>query len=324
MRTIFFLIVIVVYSTSQILAQLPDEALKRMVVEHDIKSLTQFNHKYSDGKPKEDGYKNFYKEFDKHGNLIKEIHYRDGEISQKMTYKFNEDQKKTEYENYDAKEDEVSYRQNIEYNRKGKKITEKRYNGSEYFKLNYEYNENGDLHRILKKKKTGEDQYELQEKRIFEHNGNTKKISVLDQQDNLVKKIVNEYDDEGHLIKESEYSPEEERIKKFLTEYNQNGQKVLEEKYQKDNFIYKKQYEYDRNGNLVEVQKEQPEEEFVISKVYEYSQENISKEMWLEDMDDKYSHKKFIFDDEGILDKVEVYYAIYQYHILYTFDYEFF
>ena len=324
MRTIFFLVVLVIYSIPQIYGQLPDKALKEMVVEHNIKSLTQFNHKYEDGKPKEEGYKNFYKEFNKHGNLIKEFHYRDGEVSQKMLYKYNEDQKKIEYKNYNVRNNELSYKQNITYNDKGKKKTEKRFNGSEHIKLTYKYDENGNVSQILNKKKTRTNQYELREKRIFKHKGNTRIIKVMDPQGNLLKKIVNEYDDEDRLIKEAEYSPDGERVKKLVTEYNKNGQKTLEEKYQKGNFIYKKQFDYDDNGNIVEVQKEQPEEEFVISKVYEYSKETLSKEMWLEDMADKYSHKKFIFDDNDILREVEVFYALYQYHILYTYDYEYF
>jgi len=324
MRTIFFVIVLVFCSTLQIFSQLPDEPLRKMVVEHNIKSLTQFNHKYSNGKPEEEGYKNFYKEFDKHGNLVKELHYRNGEVSQRMTYKYNENQKKTEYKNYNVRNDKLAYRQNIEYDENGNKITEQRFNGTEHLKLKYNYNENGQVEQILKKKLRGQNNSELLEKRKFQHSGNITRIKVLDQKNNLLKIIETEYDDKGHLIRESEYKPDGEQIKKIITEYNKNGQKYLEEKYQKGNFIYKKQYNYDKNGNLVEVQKEQPEEEFVISKVYEYSKENLSKEMWLEDMADKYSHKKFIFDDEGILEKVEVFYAIYQYRILYTFDYEYF
>ena len=324
MRTIFFLIVIVIFSTSQIFSQLPDKVLKKMVVEHNIKSLTQFNHKYSDGKPEEEGYKNFYKEFDKHGNLVKELHYRDGEVSQRMTYKYNEDQNKTEFENYNVRQDKLAYRQSVEYDENGNKITEKRFNGSENLRLSYKYNKKGKIDRILKEKLRGQNNYELLGKREFHHNGNMTKIKVLDPKNNLIKTIENVYDNNGHLTKEAEYNSNGEQVKKIITKYNKDGQKYLEEKYQKGNFIYKKEYHYDKNDNLVEVQKEQPEEEFVISKVYEYSKENLSKEMWLEDMADKYSHKKFIFDDEGILEKVEVYYAIYQYRILYSFDYEFF
>ena len=197
MRTIFFLIVLVICSAAQIYSQLPEKALRNMVVEHDIKSITQFNHKYSNGEPEEDGYKNFYKEFDKHGNLIKELHYRDGEVSQRMTYKYNEDQNKTEYENYNVRNDKLAYRQTIEYNENGNKITEKRFNGTEHLKLKYKYDENGKVDQILKKKLTGQNNYKLLEKRKFQHNGNTRKIKVLNPKNNLLKIIENKYDGKG-------------------------------------------------------------------------------------------------------------------------------
>jgi len=324
MRTTFFFVIFILYSASQVFGQLPDESLKEMVVEHNIKSLTQLNHKYEDGKPKEEGYKNIYKEFNQHGNLIKELHYRNGDVSQRLTYKYNENQKKIEYKNYSVRNEELSYRQNIEYNEKGQKILENRYNGSEYLKLIYKYNDNGKQDKILKKKRIAGNKYELQEKRLFSHNGNTTTVKVVDADGELVKKFINKYDDQGHLIKFTEYSPDGEKIKTIATKYNEDGKKTQEEKYQKGNFIYKKDFRYDKDGNLVEVQKEQPEEEFVISKVYEYQKENLSKEMWLEDMADKYSQKKFIFDDDGILRKVEVFYALYQYRIMYTFEYDFY
>lgn len=324
MRTTFFLIIFIIYSASQIFGQLPDKSLKEMVVKHDIKSLTQFNHKYEDGKPQEEGYKNIYKEFNRHGNLIKEIHYRDGERSQRLTYKYNENQQKVEYKNFSVRKEELKYRQNIEYNDKGQKVLEHRYNGSEYLKLLYKYNDNGKKDKILKKKRIREDKYELVEKRLFSHKGNTTTVRVVDADGELVKKFTNKYDERGHLIKFTEYAQDGEKLKTITTEYNEDGKKTREEKYQKGNFIFKKNYKYDKTGNLVEVQKEQPEEEFVISKVYEYQKENLSKEMWLEDMADKYSQKKFIFDDKGLLKKVEVFYALYQYRIMYTFKYDFY
>lgn len=324
MRTTFFFIIFVIYSASQLFGQLPDESLKEMVLEHNIKSLTQFNHKYEDGEPKEEGYKNIHKEFSKHGNLIKELHYRNGDVSQRLSYKYNDKQQKIEFKNYSVRNEELSYRQNIEYNDKGQKALEHRYNGSEYLKLIYEYDEDGKKEKILKKKRIGGNKYELKEKRLFDHEGNTTTVRVIDSGGELVKKFINKYDDAGHLIEFSEFSPNGEKIKTITTKYNEDGKKTEEEKYQKGNFIYKKDFRYDKDGNLVEVQKEQPEEEFVISKVYEYQKENLSKEMWLEDMADKYSQKKFIFDDDGILREVEVFYALYQYRIMYTFEYEFY
>src|SRR6056297_3662541 len=78
MRTFISIITLTLFTLNNLYAQLPEEQLKNMVVHNDIRSVTQWNHKFIDGKPEKDGYKNAYKEFDKNGNVIKEIYYRRG------------------------------------------------------------------------------------------------------------------------------------------------------------------------------------------------------------------------------------------------------
>lgn len=324
MRTLAIIFISLLYSSSQLFAQLPDAKLKKMVVNHDIEALTQFNHKFKEGKPEEDGYKNIYKEFDKDGNVTKEMHYRQGEVSQRMTYKYDKKGNMTEFVNYSVRKDELKYRQTIAYNEDNNKVLENRYNGSEHFQIYYDYHENGKLAKIRKMKLIPAlNKYELQDKRVFTHDQNVTTIKVMDPDDQVVKKIVNKYDDRGNLIEFNEYEPNGDRIKQISYAFNEDNMITKEEKYQKGNFIYSKSYDYDKEGNLVEVQKEQPEDKYVISKVYEYNKKNLAKEMWFDDMAEQYSHKKFVYNDDGILKEVEVYYALYQYRILYRFDYEY-
>jgi hypothetical protein len=328
MRTFVTISVIVFFAINNLYSQLPEERLKEMVQHNNIKSLTQWNHKYSDGKPEKEGYKNTYKEFDKFGNVIKEIYYRSGDINQKLSYKYDQNQNKTEYINYSAKKDQISFKQTIEYDDEGKKIMEERYNGSEHFKIDYRYNDNDELTEIIKKKQITSGasvSYELDERRVFSREGNTTTIEVLDDSGTLLSKIVNKYDNRGNLIEFNEYEPNGDRVKQISYKFNDQNLKVQEVKYQQGNFIYKKDFHYDKDGNLTEIQQEEPKDQMHISKIYEYNPENkLAKEMWYDSMAEKYSHKKFTYNSNGVLQEVEVFYALYNYKVMYKFKYEFY
>ncbi len=328
MRTFISLVIILLYTFNPLYSQLPEERLKKMVKQNNIKSLTQWNHKYSDGKPEKDGYKNAYKEFDQHGNITKELYYRRGDINQRLSYKYDQNQNKTEYINYSASKDELSYKQTIDYDDEGKKMYEERFNGSEHFVIDYKYNKNDELVEIIKKKKITSGasvNYELDERRVFTREGNTTTIEVLDDSGTLLSKIINKYNDKGNLIEFNEYEPNGERIKQISYKFNEKNLKTQEIKHQKGNFIYKKDFHYDKDGNLVEIQKEEPKDKMHISNIYEYNQENtLSKEMWFDSMAEKYSHKKFTYNSSGILEEVEVFYALYNYKVMYKFKYEFY
>ncbi len=327
MRTLIFIISFIFITSQSLFSQLPDKHLKPMVLDNDVKSITQWNHKFKDGKPARDGYKNAYKEFDENGNVTKEIYFRQGDINQELSYKYDHNQQKTKYENYDASNDEVSFRQIIDYDDDGKKIKEERYNGSEHFEINYNYDNQGNLTEILKKKreKSGASvTYELEEKRIYNRDGNTVTIEVLTPDDILLKKIINKHDDQGNLIEFNEYDENDNRLKKISYEYNDENQKIKEVKHQRGNFIYEKQYQYNNQNNVAEIQTEEPKGEVYISKVFDYDDNNnLIKEMRYEPRADKYSKKIFSYDEDNLLQEVEVYYAVYDYKIQYKFDYEY-
>lgn len=312
------------FITTQIFSQLPEELMKKIIVNNNIKSQTQLNYNFKDGKPEEDGYKNAYKEFDENGNLIKEIYYRRGNINQKMSYKYDTNQNKTEYINYDVKRDEIAFKQEFFYNDKNQKIRENRFNGNEYFKIYYDYNDEDRLKKITKKKLVGTEK-KLEEERIYSYKGNKQIINVLDNQRNKKSKIINTYDDDNNITSFITYDNEENELKKFIFKYNEKGQKTDEIKYQNKNFIYHKNFSFDKNGYLVEIQMEQPKDKVHISKIYEYDTEGwVDKELRYDEMAEKYDSKKYFYGKQGLLNKVIVYYALYDYKVMYKYEYEFY
>jgi hypothetical protein len=320
--SIFFISVFII--STQLFSQLPDELMKELIKNNGVKSQTQWNYNYKNDKPEKEGYKNTYKEYNKHGNLIKEIYYRRGNVNQKMSYKYDENQNKTEFINYSAKNDEVVFKQEFFYNEKNLKIRENRYNGNDYFKIYYDYNDQDRLKKITKKKLVGTDK-KLEEERIYTYKGDKQIINVLDDEGNKLSKIINTYDKNGNLTSFVTYDTEGKELKKLTYKYNENNQKTDEIKHQNGNFIYHKNFDYNKKGNLVEIQKEQPRENVHISKIYEYDTQGlVDKELRYDDMAEKYDSKKYFYGENGLLNRVIVYYALYDYKVMYKYNYNFY
>ena len=320
MKTITVLILVFFLPLTVLFSQLPQALEKKTIIAHNIKAQIQINFKFKDGEPAKEGYKNSFKEFDNNGNTIKEEYYRRGDINQELSYKYNQDQNKTEYVNYSVSEDEIRFKQTIDYNDAGKKVRERRFNGSEHRIIDYNYNEAGKLTSIIKTDPKGN----LVQKRVFSHNGNVANIQVLNAEGQLISRIINKYDDHDNLIEYRELKPNGDRIKMISYKFNDQNNKTKETKYQKGNFIYSKNFKYNNSDQLVEIHKEQPKDKIHTSKIFIYNDNGqLSKEMWYDSMADKYSHKKYFYDQKGIVQKAQVYYAFYDYKVLYRFDYEY-
>jgi hypothetical protein len=321
MKTRLIFILILFLSCTELSSQIPQALEKNIIINQNIKSQTQINFKFENGKPKEKGYKNAYKEYDRNGNVVKEEYYRRGDINQELSYEYNKNQDKTEYVNYSVKEDEIRFKQTIDYNAGGKKVKERRFNGSEHRVIDYNYNDQGKLSEIIKTDPQGN----LVQRRIFSYDGNVANIKVLNNKGNIISRIVNKYDNRGNLIEYREFKPNGERTKKITYKFNDKNNKTEETKYQKGNFIYRKNFKYNNNDQLVEIHKEQPKGKVHTSKIYSYNDNGLlAKEMWYDSMAEKYSHKKYFYNNSGIVKKARVYYAFYDYKVLYRYKYKFY
>jgi len=317
MRKIFVLLLFL-FSLPMTYAQLPEALEISTIIEQGIESQEQWNYKFVNGKPSDKGYKNSYKEYDVNGNITKEEYYRRGDINQELSYKYDRNQNKTEYVNYSAEEDEIRFKQTINYDPDGKKVKENRYNGSEHHVIDYTYNDQDNLSTIVKTDLDGN----LIQKRVFSYDGNVANIRVLDGKGNLISRIVNKYDHHDNLVEHTEYNPGGEQVKKISYSFNNKDLKTDEVKHQKGNFIYHKQYQYNDADYLVQIHKEQPRDEVHISKKFHYTRDGkLSKEEWFDSMADKYSHRKYFYNEKGIVEKAEVYYALYDYKVLYRYRY---
>lgn len=315
-------IVILAFLTNLVFGQLPGEKQwKESIVKNRVQTQEQWNHKYEKGKPKKNGYKNYTKKFDHNGNLIEEVYYQSGNVDQKLSYKYDDKDNRVEYANYKGEEGKLLFKQNITYDNSGKKIREERFNGMEYQTIKYSYT--GDkVSEIIRSDIYGD----VEQKRIFKYTGKICTVSILDGQSINIGKIVNKYDNQDNIIESTEYDDKgnitESYDYKFEFESNLLKEKT---KYAGENFIYREFYEYDTKNQLIKVIKEKPKGKKVTNNIYKYDTEGkLIEEQWYDNNPTEYSKKTYLYDKKGLLEKVEVYYALYKYRIQYRYDYSYY
>lgn len=319
----YFLSLILILSLSICFAkaqQPGEEKWKENISKNRIQTQVQWNHKYIKGEPKKEGYKNFSKKFDYKGNIIEEIYFQSGSIDQKLSYKYDNNENKVEFINYNGRENEVVFKQNITYDNNTRKIREERFTGIEYDIIKYSYNDNDKLSEIVRSDIYGN----VKHKRVFNYSGNICNVDIYSDDKNISGKLVNLYDKNGNIIESIEYNKKGKVKEKYVFIFEDN--RVMEKiKYVADNFNYKETYEYDANNNLIKITKEQPKGKSIVNNIYKYDkQQNLIEEQWYDNNPDEYSKKTYFYNSKNILEKVEVYYSLYKYRIQYKYEYTYY
>jgi len=316
----YFISLVTLFLASSLfsLGQVPGEKKwKENIAKNHIQTQVQWNHKYEKGKPKKTGYKNFSKKFDYKGNVIEEIYYQSGTVDQKLSYKYDNNENKVEFINYNGNESKVMFKQNITYDNSTRRIREERYNGLDYQIIKYSYNKNSKLAKIVRSDINGN----IEHKRIFKYSGNICNIDIYRDEKHISGKITNKYDSNDNIIETIEYDQKGKIKEKY--EYHFKNNLVIEKtKYLSGNFIYKESYKYDSNKNLVKILKEQPKGKTITNNTYAYDNNwNLIEEQWYDNNPNEYSKKKYFYSKKGVLERVEVYYSLYKYKIQYKYKY---
>ncbi len=314
------LITLLLFSFSTIFGQVPGEKKwKENIVKNQIETQVQWNHKYEKDKPKRQGYKNYTKQFDHNGNVIEEIYYQSGNVDQKLSYKYDDNENKVEYVNYQGDETKVMFKQNITYDNSTRKIREERYDGTDYQIIKYNY-KNNKLAEIIRSDVYGN----VEHKRVFNYEDNTCTISILDDKSNNIGKIINKYDQNDNIIETTEYDVDGKIKEQYF--YQFDGNNVIEKKkFVLGKFRYKDEYQYDSKGNLIKVIKEEPEGKVFVNNIYKYdSKGNLIEEEWYDNNPNENSKKTYYYNDKDVLERVDVYYALYRYKIQYRYEYTYY
>ncbi len=325
MKKGFFLLTSLIFFLTSLFAQTKDEESERLrIAESKIKTITQWTHRFSQGKVNPTGHKTSETHYDRKGNPVEIVNYRsNGEISTRLLYKYNDQNLKTEYMMYQKKERpelEVTYKQTFHYNPKGLKTHEIVFDGVTGYRITYEYFPNDQLKEI---KKFGAGNV-IDEKWVYSYSDNTQEIKIFIPDNNLSAVVTKIFDAQNNLISETRTDSKGKELKRTTYLYNSKGRVIEVAEYYSGNLTKKVHNKFNNQDFLVEVIHETPDGKKFTQATYNYDNKgNVIEEKWSEDNSSEFSHKQSQYDKDGILLETDSYFAPYRYRVLYkyTFNY---
>ncbi len=319
---VFFIILFIIpvitgYSQSHVFLKKHEKNIEQF----NIKAEIRYNHPYKNNKPDNSGYKNVVKTYNKNGDLLTHVQYDSrGNVISKEEYKYTPDNLLTSYKRFDARRNKLVYRKSFFYGHDEKREKEEGFNGTDYYTINYNYDDNGNLTSILYF--TGD---HLNEKRIISYSDNKKTIKVLGKDETVLFKIIEFYDDHDMLIKQVKYGDANNEIWKYLYEYNDNRQKINELKYEEGVFKYKVMYTYDKSHRLIKISEEDEVHNVFVKRKLSYNEQGqLAGEEYRKSAGDNYSKKLYKYNEDGLCIAIDWFYATYSYRTLFKIEYGFY
>jgi len=198
--------------------------------------------------------KNTYREFDEKGNLLLDMAFaRDGSVTDKIEYHYDDHDEMTETIVY-GEEEEILERKQVIRDKEGrldKEITH--YMDGSADIQQYYYNDKGILTGMIIK--DDEDEMDIEERYYYEED-RLIKVERRDGENHLLYTREDKYQD-GLLITRTIWSAEEEEPFKVVIEFNEAGRRSRELRYNhKDELVERNIYEEDEQGRVVRVVEE--------------------------------------------------------------------
>jgi len=308
------------------MAQTRAELMSReKIAQNKVASVTQWTHKFANNKVDSKGTVTVVTNYDKNGNAVEVINYKsDGAISSRHEYKYDRENRKIEYNQYQVpmggKELRLSFKQIFTYDSNGNKKSEQGFDGKNPYRISYSYLDDSRQKEIVKYSAANS----VEEKWTFEHKENITTVFVYKAESKLDKKIVRKYDSNSNLVDETNYSGAGKELGRTTFEYdNKNLLKVKSEFYG-GNLRANYSYVYDNSGQLIEVYQTSAAGEKILYSAYKYDNKgNMLEEKWFDGQPGEYSKRNFKLDNKGNVNEVEAYYSDYNYKVVYRYTYKF-
>jgi hypothetical protein len=298
-----------------------DKKNTETIIQNKIKSRTQYDDSYIDGKQISKNAKTSYIRYNKYGNVIEQITYKSKDTLTFEVYEYNNLGNRTEYTKHSGGSLIIAYKKLSSYDKNNNLILETGYNGTENFKNVYEYDKNNKLIKI---------EYYLEgnrldEKRTFVNVGDKTTVNVFNSTGNLTSKIGLKHDKNDNLIEELTYGNKDEVLEKKNYTYDADNNLLDETKYRLDKFYYKVTYKYDSKGNITEIDEDNPNDGSYIKKMYKYDANgNLTEFSWRRKPSDEFSTKTFTYDKKDICTGVVTYYPATKFKVNTRYTYEFY
>ena len=295
-----------------------EEKQKKVIIKNHIFSLTTWDYNYTNGKPSKNGIKTSFNKYDHFGNVTELITYKLKDTAAYETFKYDKEGKRTDY--VKRKGVKIAYQKTSRYNDDGKIIQENGFDGTSDFQNDYAYNIDKRLEQI-----TYLLDNRINEKRIFEHEGNATSITVYNNDDEIISYLSLKYDDNDNVVEELVYNTDKIPIEKKLYVYNNDNKVISEVKYRGDNFYYKLTYLYNSKGALTNIDEENPNEGRYLKKQFFYDDnENLVEMRWRRNAGEDFSLRTYEYDKDDICSQYETYYPVTKFRVLTKLDYEYY
>jgi YD repeat-containing protein len=325
MRTFFFSLLLLLVTIS-ISAQPKNEKQERQrIISSNVKSITQWTHRFTAGKPNPTGFKTTETFYDKKGNPIEIINYRsNGEISSRLLYKYNDQNLRTEYLMYQKIDEgsdlKVYFKQSFNYNAKGLKTIEVVFDGVAGYRIVYEYFPDDQLKEIIKYGSGNR----VDERWVYTYDGNNQQINIYSPDKNLTTIVKKKFDSKGNILEDARFDTRGNEQKRVNYQYDSNSRMIEMVELYAGRQIKKLQYQYNDLDLVTEIlQYNNDGTKFTQSKYSYDSKGNLIEERWSEGDADEFSHKHSRFDKEGNLLEIDQYFAPYRYRVLYKYSYSY-
>ncbi|MDD3567190.1 MAG: hypothetical protein PHT92_02200 [Bacteroidales bacterium] len=325
MKNIFSILLLLGISVSLFGQPKDQEKERQRIAESNIKTITQWTHRFSGDKPNPNGYKTSVTQYDRNGNPIEIVNYRSsGEISSRLLYKYNNQNLRTEYVMYQRihrPELEVSYKQSFHYNDKGLKTHEVVYDGQAGYRITYEYYPDDNLKEIVKYGVGNR----VDERWAYTYKDNIQEISIFKPDKVLSSRMRKEHDANWNLLRDIRLDDKGNEVKRIVNRYDDKNRLVETAEYYSGNLSKKQEFRYNNRDLVIEVIQHSPDGSSFIQSKYQYDTNgSLVEEQWSEGGAQEFSHKQSRYNDEGNVLETDSYFAPYRYRVLYRYTYEYF
>ena len=307
-------LIVAIVSNAQTLEELELKAL----AQNKVKTKSQWDFKYIEGKP-----------LDSDNESARTIYNTEGQEIERSSLNPKGETVNFEKNQYDERGNRIyyersgtsgNYRKTSKYSSDNQILHEFGFNGSESFDNTYVYNSDGKLKEIVYKLDG-----DIDEKRVYSHKGNISTVGVYKLGEHLISKVRLVYNNNQSIIEETILSPDDAEIESKFYGYTPNNQIFTEEKKRDGQRIYLISYEYDDKGNLLNIYEESPTEKKYVKKSYKYDKEgSLIEYQWRRNESIEFNQKLYKYNDKGLCTEVETYYPKTDFRMGTRYEYEFY
>lgn len=319
-RKILFLAGVICANWVSVEAQsLNDIIDNQLINNNNIKGQTTYDYDYVNGKPTKKGNKSMALKFDNRGNKVEEIGYKqNGEVHYVISYVYDSKGNMLQYEKYEGNRKKLNFKQVYQYDTKGNKVLETGFNGVEEFRTVFNYNAQGKLAEIIYYNGTV-----IDEKRKLTYDGEVAEILVLTERNVPKFKIYTTFLN-GRLVEEKQVENNGTISRQINYVYDFRGNLLEEEKHINGTLAYHTFQVFDDKGKLTEVYQKTASTPKYLAKRYIYDDQSgrLVEEQYRNDSSRDFSKNVYRYQDNGLTQTVDSYFASYNYQVLYVYAYE--